>query len=111
MYNELNEEQQLVQLMARDFVKKSIEPYAMDWDKNREFPHDVIKKMGELGFMGMMIPEDYGGSATGAVTYSLAMQEISFGDGGVAVTMSVCNLCCETILLCGNEDQRIKYRM
>ena len=80
---ELNEEQQLIQLMARDFSRKKIEPYALKWDKERHFPADVVKEMGNLGFMGMMIPESFGGSETGALTYCLVLQEISYADAGV----------------------------
>jgi butyryl-CoA dehydrogenase len=65
--------------------------------------------MGELGFLGMMIPQSYGGSATGAMTYCLAMQEISYADAGIGVTMSVANLSCEPILKYGTEAQKIKY--
>lgn len=105
----LSQEQQLIQLMARDFAKEKIDPYALQWDKDKHFPADVIKEMGALGFLGMMIPESYGGSATGALTYCLAMQEISYADAGIGVTMSVANLSCEPILKYGNESQKIKY--
>ncbi len=106
---ELTQEQQLVQLMARDFAKDKIEPFALQWDKEKHFPQDVVKAMGSLGFLGMMIPESYGGSGTGAVTYSLAMQEISFADAGIGVVMSVANLSCEPILKFGTEEQKLKY--
>ncbi len=106
---ELTQEQQLVQLMARDFAREKIEPHALQWDKDKHFPADVIREMGSLGFMGMMIPESYGGSETGALTYCLAMQEISYGDAGIGVTMSVANLSCEPILKFGTEAQKIKY--
>lgn len=106
---ELNEEQHLVQLMAKDFAKKSIEPNVLKWDKEKHFPSEVLNEMAGLGFMGMMIPESYGGSETGALIYSLALQEIAFADAGIAVTMSVANLSCEPIYKFGNEDQKIKY--
>ncbi len=106
---ELNEEQHLIQLMARDFAKKKIEPYSLKWDKENYFPKEIIKEMADLGFMGMMIPENYGGSETGALTYSLAVQEISYGDAGIGVTMSVTNLSCEPILKFGTESQKINY--
>ncbi len=106
---ELNEEQQLVQMMARDFASKEILPFAMEWDKEKQYPEKVIAGMAELGFMGMMIPENYEGSDTGAITYSLAMQEIAYADAGVAVTMSVGNLACEPIFIYGSEEQKNKY--
>lgn len=105
----LSEEHHLVQLMARDFSKKNISPFVLQWDKEKYFPLEVIKDMGALGFMGMMIPESYGGSATGALTYCLALQEIAYADAGIGVTMSVANLSCEPILKFGNEAQKIKY--
>jgi butyryl-CoA dehydrogenase len=106
---ELTEEQQLVQLMARDFAKNEIEPFAMKWDKEKFFPQEVIKNMAGLGFLGMMVPSSYGGSETGALTYCLALQEISYADAGIGVVMSVTNLSCEPILKFGNEAQKIKY--
>ncbi len=106
---ELSQEQQLIQLMARDFAREKIDPFALSWDKKKIFPSDVIKEMGALGFMGMMIPENYGGSNTGALTYCLAMQEIAYADAGIGVTMSVANLSGEPILKYGTEAQKIKY--
>jgi butyryl-CoA dehydrogenase len=106
---ELNEEQQLIQMMARDFSREKIEPFALKWDKEKYYPEEVIKEMGRLGFMGMMIPQSYGGSETGALTYCLVMEEISSADAGIGVTMSVANLSCEPIFLYGNEAQKIKY--
>ena len=106
---ELTEEQSLVQLMARDFAREKIAPHAMEWDKKKYFPAEVIKEMGQLGFMGMMVPENYGGSGVGALTYCLVMQEISYADAGVAVTMSVTNLTGEPLLRHGSEEQKKKY--
>ncbi len=106
---ELSQEQQLIQLMARDFAREKIDPFALKWDKEKIFPAEVIKEMGTLGFLGMMIPENYGGSNTGALTYSLAMQEISYADAGIGVTMSVANLSGEPILKYGSEIQKINY--
>ena len=105
---ELTEEQSLVQLMARDFAREKIAPHAMEWDKKKYFPAEVIKEMGQLGFMGMMVPENYGGSGVGALTYCLVMQEISYADAGVAVTMSVTNLTGEPLLRHGSEEQKKK---
>jgi len=68
----LTSEQKMVRLMARDFAKRELEPYACERDKNEIFPAEVIRKMGELGLMGMMVPPEYGGSGAGAVSYSLA---------------------------------------
>ncbi len=106
---ELTEEQSLVQLMARDFAKDRIEPHALKWDQDKHFPKEVVAEMADLGFMGMMVPDSYGGSETGAITYALALQEIAHADAGIAVTMSVTNLCGEPILRHGTEEQKLTY--
>ena len=72
----------------------------------RHFPVYTIKKMGELGLMGMMVPSDFGGSGAGAVAYSLALQEIAFSCASSAVTMSVANLSTEPLLKFGTSDQK-----
>lgn len=102
-------EQEMVRLMARDFAKKELEPYARERDKNETFPVDVIKKMGELGLMGMMVPPEFGGSGAGTVSYSLALQEIAYACASTAVTMSVANLSTEPLLHFGNREQQEKY--
>ena len=86
---ELSSEQTMIRLMARDFARKELEPNASDWDKQGVFPIGAIKKMGELGLLGMMVPVEYGGSGAGAVAYSLALQEIAYSCASSAVTMSV----------------------
>ncbi len=105
----LTEEQHMVQLMVRDFARREIEPVAAKNAAAKKFPADIIKKMGGLGLMGMMIPEEYGGSAAGAVSYVLAIQEVAFSCASTAVTMSVNNLSCGPILSHGNEEQKKKY--
>jgi len=99
----------MVRLMAGDFAKKELEPYARERDKNEIFPTEVIRKMGELGLMGMMVPPEYGGSGAGTVSYSLALQEIAYACASTAVTMSVANLSTEPLLHFGNEEQKEKY--
>jgi len=101
----------MVRLMAGNFAKKELEPYACERDKNETFPVDVIRKMGELGLMGMMIPPEYGGSGAGTVSYSLALQEIAYACASTAVTMSVANLSTEPLLHFGNEAQKQKYNL
>ena len=102
-------EQEMVRLMARDFAKKELEPFAGERDGKEIFPEDVVKKMGQLGFMGMMIPAEYGGTGAGAVSYCLALQEIGYACASTAVTMSVANLSAEPLLKYGNEEQKNKY--
>jgi alkylation response protein AidB-like acyl-CoA dehydrogenase len=109
MLFELTTEQQMIQAMVREFARNEIEPYAEKFDREKIFPKEVIKKMGELGLMGMMIPERYGGSGAGSVSYSLAVQEISYSCASCGVIMSVNNLSCEPIFKFGNEEQKEKF--
>ena len=105
----LTSEQEMIRLMAGDFAKRELEPFAGKRDEEEIFPADVVKKMGQLGLMGMMVPAGYGGSGAGAVSYSLALQEIAYACASTAVAMSVTNLSCEPLLKFGNEEQKRKY--
>lgn len=105
----LTSEQQMIQLMARDFAQEEIEPLAARLDREGTFPWDILEKMAQLGLMGMMVPEEYGGSNVGTVSYSLAMQEIAYACPSTAVTMSVCNLACEPMVTFGTEEQKQHY--
>ena len=87
----LTEEQAMIQEMARDFAQAEIAPSAIERDKNEEFPAEIIKKMGELGLMGMMVDPKYDGAGMDTVSYCLAMMEISKADASVGVIMSVNN--------------------
>ncbi|HEY9162535.1 MAG TPA: acyl-CoA dehydrogenase family protein [Desulfomonilia bacterium] len=106
---ELSSEQTMIRLMARDFARKELEPNASNWDRQGIFPIDAIKKMGELGLLGMMVPAEYGGSGAGAVAYSLALQEIAYSCASSAVTMSVANLSTEPLLKFGSEEQKRRW--
>ncbi len=106
---QLTEEQKMVRLLARDFAKKELEPVASQRDREEIFPLDVVKKMGELGLLGMMVPVEYGGDGAGAVSYCLALQEIAYACASTAVTMSVANLSTEPLLKFGDEAQKSKY--
>jgi butyryl-CoA dehydrogenase len=106
---QLTEEQEMVRLMARDFAGKELEPAAAQRDKEEIFPMDVVKKMGGLGLLGMMVPDEYGGSGAGAVSYCLALQEIAYACASTAVTMSVANLSTEPLLKFGDETLKAKY--
>jgi len=106
---QLSTEQKMVRLMAKDFARKELEPLAAKRDKEEIFPLDVVKKMGELGLLGMMVPAEYGGVGAGAVSYCLALQEIAYSCASTAVTMSVANLSTEPLLKFGNENQKAKY--
>jgi alkylation response protein AidB-like acyl-CoA dehydrogenase len=106
---EISSEQEMIRLMARDFAKKELEPMASEWERQGIFPMDAVKKMGELGLLGMMVPPDLGGSGAGAVAYSLALQEIAYACASTAVTMSVANLSTEPLLKFGNSWQKEKW--
>ncbi len=106
---EISSEQEMIRLMAGDFAKKELEPMAAEWDKKGIFPLDAVKKMGELGLLGMMVPPALGGSGAGAVAYSLALQEIASACASSAVTMSVANLSTEPLLKFGNKEQKEKW--
>lgn len=108
---QLTSEQEMVRLMARDFAKRELAPRAAEGDESELFPEEVIGKMGALGLMGMMVPPEYGGSGAGAVSYSLALQEIAYASASAAVTMSVSNLSTEPILKFGNEEQKQSFLM
>lgn len=88
---DLNEDHLMIQESARDFAINEIAPSAMQRDKSAEFPYEIVKKMGELGFMGMMVPPEYGGAGLDTISYVLAMIEISKVDASVGVIMSVNN--------------------
>src|SRR5512140_1382292 len=98
---QLTSEQEMIRLMAQDFARKELEPFAGKWDREKTFPEGAIKKMGGLGLMGMMVPAEYGGAGAGAVSYSLALQEIAYACASTAVTMSATNLSSDPILRFG----------
>lgn len=87
----LTEEQNMIRDMARDFAQKELAPNSAEWDRNCEFPIEVLHKMGELGLMGMTISDEWGGAGTDYVAYALALMEIAAGDGSISTVMSVTN--------------------
>ena len=107
---EFTEEQLAVQAAARDFAKNELLPGVIERDEHQKFPADQIKKLGELGFMGMMVDPKYGGSGMDTISYVLAMEEISKIDASVSVCMSVNNsLVCWGLEAFGSEEQKQKY--
>jgi alkylation response protein AidB-like acyl-CoA dehydrogenase len=105
-----SEEQQMIRDAARDFAKTELLPGVIERDEKQEFPASQIKKMGELGFLGMMVDPKYGGSGLDTVSYILAMEEISKVDASAAVVMSVNNsLVCWGLEKYGTEAQKQKY--
>ena len=106
----LTEEQLMIQSMVRDLARSEFAPQAMERDKTKEFPADNLKKLGELGLMGMMIPPEYGGSGADTVSYVLALAEVAYACASTAVVMSVHNsIVCESVLRYGTDDQKEKY--
>ena len=106
----LTEEHKMLRDAARDFARNEIVPIAAQFDESGEFPHETIKKMGGMGFMGVEIPEEYGGAGMDTLAYVLALEEISKADASHGVIMSVNNsLYCHGILKFGTEDQRKKF--
>lgn len=96
--------------VARDFANKHIRPYVMEWDETQHFPVETMKAMGELGLMGIFIPEQYGGSGFGYHEYVAAIVEVSKVCGSVGLSLAAHNsLCTGHIYYCGSEEQKQKY--
>lgn len=107
---EYTETQEMIRQTARKFAEDRLAPTSIERDEKEEFPHDAIKEMGELGFMGMMVPEEWGGSGLDTTSYALVMEEISRVDASCGVIMSVNNsLVCYGINKFGTEDQKKRY--
>ncbi|MFW5816410.1 MAG: acyl-CoA dehydrogenase family protein [Wenzhouxiangella sp.] len=107
---QLTEEQQMIQAAARDFAVNEIAPTAAAFDASAEFPLDNIRKMGELGLMGIEVPDSYGGAGLDTIGYVLAMIEVSAADASHGTIMSVNNsLFCNGILKHGSEDQKQRF--
>jgi butyryl-CoA dehydrogenase len=105
----LTPEQEMIRDMVRDFTEKSIKPVAALYDEEKQFPYQNLKKMANLGLMGMNIPVEFGGSEVGVVAYSLAITEIAKGCASHAVTTSVTNMVAEVIFEFGQEEIKRKH--
>lgn len=104
------ENQQMIAQMVKDFAEKEIKPNRYQWDKDEHFPVDVMKKMGELGLLGIYIPEEYGGSGFGYHEYVTALIELGKVCGGVGLSVAAHNsLCTGHIYYHGSEEQKKKY--
>ena len=107
---ELTSEERLVQETAREFAQKELKPIASEIDKNHKIPDEIIKKLSELGFFGVYIPEEYGGAGLSFLSYILVVEEISKVCASTGVMLSVHNsLTCNSIYMLGTEEQRSKY--
>jgi short-chain 2-methylacyl-CoA dehydrogenase len=100
----------MVRDLARDFATEEIAPQAEHFDRNREFPYKIIAKLAELGFMGLPIPEQYGGAGADTLTYALAVEELSRGDASVGITVAAhTSLGTMPFLMFGTEEQKQQY--
>ena len=107
----LTEEQGLIQKTAKDFAVNKIKPVAAMYDREGRFPKEIIDKLGELGFMGIMVPEEYGGSGFDCLTYVIALEEIAVACASTAIIMSVNNsLVCDPVIAHGSEKQKRSYQ-
>jgi alkylation response protein AidB-like acyl-CoA dehydrogenase len=107
---EYNENQKMIAQMVRDFAEKEIRPNMNEWDEKEHFPVDVMKKMGELGLLGIYIPEAYGGSGFTYFEYATALMELGKVCGGIGLSVAAHNsLCTGHIYYHGNEEQKKKY--
>ncbi|MBL0097055.1 MAG: acyl-CoA dehydrogenase [Bacteroidetes bacterium] len=110
MFFQLTEEQLMIQQAARDFAQQELLPGVIERDEHQKFPKEQVKRLGELGFLGMMVDPKYGGGGLDAISYVLAMEEISKIDASVSVIMSVNNsLVCWGLETFGTEAQKQKY--
>ncbi len=106
----LTEEQTMIRDMARAFAQEQLAPHAADWDRDSTFPREALAQMGELGLLGMLVPEAYDGAEVDHVAYALALEEIAAGDGSTSTIMSVHNsVACMPICKFGNEEQKERF--
>ena len=106
----LTEEQEQIRQLARDFAEKELRPRTAEWDAKSEMHSEVLPLLGELGFFGMLLPEEYGGLGLEMLTYLVALEQIAWGDAAVAITVSVHNsLPTQMILKFGTEEQKRKW--
>jgi len=110
MNSELTENQKMIAQMVRDFGEREIRPHYMKWDEEQYFPIDTMKKMGELGLLGVLVPEEYGGAGFGYYEYYTAISEIAKICGSIGLSVAAHNsLCTGHIMTFGNEEQKKKW--
>ncbi len=107
---ELTEEQRQVQDLCRSFAEEELKPNARRWDAEHQFPAGAVRKLGEMGLLGVAVPAEWGGAGMDNVSYAVAMEEIARGCAGTAVIMSVNNsLYCDPVLKYGTDEQRAEF--
>ncbi len=110
MHVDLTEEQRQVRDLCRDFADKELRPNARRWDADHVFPAEAVKKLGEMGLLGVAVPPEWGGAGMDNVSYAVAMEEISRGCAGTGVIMSVNNsLYCDPVLKYGTDEQKKEF--
>src|SRR5262245_25183911 len=106
----LTAEQREIQALAREFAAAEIEPYASEWDRAHAFPRELLGKLGDLGLLGVCVPDEYGGAGADFVSYILVLEELSRADAGVGVTVAVhTSACTLPILGFGTDEQRARF--
>src|ERR1044071_9399929 len=106
----LTDEQLLLRDTAREFARNELMPHAGEWDREARFPKEALAELGKLGFMGILVPPDYGGAGADHVGYALALEEIASGDGAVSTILSVHNsVGCMPVLRYGSEEQKQRF--
>ncbi|MGI8787937.1 MAG: acyl-CoA dehydrogenase family protein [Pyrinomonadaceae bacterium] len=107
---ELNEEQQQIKMSVREFAESEILPHVMEWDETQHFPIELRPKLAELGLLGVIFPEEYGGAGMGYIEYATIIEEIARVDGSVGLSVAAHNsLCSNHIYMFGTEEQKQKY--
>lgn len=107
---QLDEQQLMVRDTAREFARNELAPYAEAWDREHRYPKEAVTKLGELGFLGMLVPEEWGGAGMDHVAYTLALEEVAWGCGAVSTIMSVHNsVGCMPILKFGTDAQKERF--
>jgi alkylation response protein AidB-like acyl-CoA dehydrogenase len=107
---ELSEEQEQIKNSVREFAESEIRPHVMEWDESQHFPEELRPQLAELGLMGVLFPEEYGGAGMGYVEYATIIEEIARVDGSVGLSVAAHNsLCSNHIYMFGSEEQKQKY--
>ena len=107
---EETESQKMIAEMVREFGGRKIKPRMMDWDETQEFPIEIFHQLGDLGLMGVLVPQEYGGAGFGYLEYITAIAELSKIDGSIGLSMAAHNSLCTNHILCfGNEEQKRQY--
>jgi alkylation response protein AidB-like acyl-CoA dehydrogenase len=107
---ELNEDQQQIKMSVREFAAGEIAPHVREWDEAQRFPSELVPKLAEQGFMGVIFPEEYGGAGMGYVEYVTIIEELSRVDGSVGISVAAHNsLCSNHIYMFGTEEQKQKF--